>query len=676
MAEAFFPLKWALKAPERVVAPVEEEVLRQEPLLGGDGGVALELLRVHDGHVEARLRGVVEEDAVQDLAARLGEAEAHVGDAQDRLGFGELGLDEPEALDGLRGAAPVGRVARPAGEDQGVEDEVLRRHAVLVREEFEGAAGHGQLALPGDGHALPGILVDGPHHEGRPEGPGQWDDALESRLPLLQVHGIDDAFPLAEGEGLGDDGGVGGVDHEGRPDHLHGLLQEGAHVGELVAVRVLQAHVHHLGPGLHLAPGHLGRSLEIPRGDTGLELAAPQDVGALAHEDGAVLILHLEEVGAREEGPVVVVHPAGLESLHGPGEGGDVGGRRTAAASHDVEPALLGEAQELGCKGLGRLGVLPVLVWEPRVGVARDRALGHGGQGTEVARHLLRPRGAVEPHGEEGGVHDGGVHGLDGLPREHGPVGFDGHGHGHGYFQTRLVHGLAHGQEARLQVARVLHGLQEEEVRASLEETDGLHAVVLDHLLEGGPPGDRDGLRGGPHGARHEPRPVRGGPGGAGLSRDLGGPPVDLDGLLGEAVLREDEGRAAEGVGLHDVGPRLEVGVVHRADHVGPGEDEGLVASLQVGAAEVLGGEALGLEEDARAPVQDRDALLEQFHELFGPLVHAVTPSGHTHRGMRNAPSHGAVPILSQQAVRYEPAGKPGLCPRSDGARDTQRPAK
>ena len=66
---------------------------------------------------------------------------------------------------------------------------------------------------------------------------------------------------------------------------------------------------------------------------------------------------------------------------------------------------------------------------------------------------------------------------------------------------------------------------------------------------------------------------------------------VELEGLVGEAVLAEHQRRAAEGVGLDDVAAGREVALVDAVDHVGAGGAEVLVAPLELGAAEVVGGQ-------------------------------------------------------------------------------------
>ena len=77
-----------------------------------------------------------------------------------------------------------------------------------------------------------------------------------------------------------------------------------------------------------------------------------------------------------------------------------------------------------------------------------------------------------------------------------------------------------------------------------------------------------------------------------------------------DAVLAQVREVGAEGVGLDAVGARLEVGVVDRADDVGPRDVEDLVAALvPVGSRRGRG--RAGLEHRAHRAVGDDDALGE-----------------------------------------------------------------
>src|SRR5262249_2670945 len=122
---------------------------------------------------------------------------------------------------------------------------------------------------------------------------------------------------------------------------------------------------------------------------------------------------------------------------------------------------------------------------------------------------------------------------------------------------------------------------------------------------------------------------------GRGLAGDLRRTPVELDRLVGEAVLGEHEGRAAERVRLDHVGPRREVAEVHPADDVAAPDHQVLVAALEVGPSEVGGGQVLGLHPGAGGPVEHEDLLGEELLERLGPfaLRRTVRASGH---GTRN----------------------------------------
>src|SRR5213076_2667437 len=96
------------------------------------------------------------------------------------------------------------------------------------------------------------------------------------------------------------------------------------------------------------------------------------------------------------------------------------------------------------------------------------------------------------------------------------------------------------------------------------------------------------------------------------LAREARGRGVDPAHLVLEAVLGEHDARAAEGVGLDDVGAGGEVALVHLADHAGARQDQVLVAAFVLGAPEVPGGEVATLDVRPRRAVEDDDALGEE----------------------------------------------------------------
>src|ERR1035438_4216077 len=87
-----------------------------------------------------------------------------------------------------------------AGKHQRVDDEVLRRNAVLLGQQPHAALGHRQFALARESLRLQFVFVDRPHHQRRAEALRDGAQALELLLAILQVHRVDDGFPLAISE--------------------------------------------------------------------------------------------------------------------------------------------------------------------------------------------------------------------------------------------------------------------------------------------------------------------------------------------------------------------------------------------------------------------------------------------------------------------------------------------
>src|SRR5207248_464267 len=129
------------------------------------------------------------------------------------------------------------------------------------------------------------------------------------------------------------------------------------------------------------APPDLGRLVEVTADHQLLELAAADDVRALADHHRAAIVLDGEDLDAGDDGaPDGRRAPWPVATRH-LGDHADVFGRRAAAAAYDVDPALGAEALELCDHHLGRLVVMPLLVGEACVREARDREARDRGQG-------------------------------------------------------------------------------------------------------------------------------------------------------------------------------------------------------------------------------------------------------------------------------------------------------
>ena len=267
------------KRRHRVLAPVPDQVFGQFTLFLGDAGVTLHHLRVDDGHVQAGLRAVVQEHRVEHLAASSRQPKGHVGYPQHRLGLGQRLLDHPHAFDGLRRRTHVVFVAGSGRKHQGIKDDVFCGHSVLLGQQLVRTVGDLQLPLSRDRLRLVGIIVDASHHQRRAVAPRQRDHALEAFLPILQVDGVDDGLALQPFQRLLDHRRVRRVDHDRGLDAPVELVQELDHVRRLVPVRVLQAHVQHVGAVANLPAANLGRFLKPFTGDQALEPAAAQHIG-------------------------------------------------------------------------------------------------------------------------------------------------------------------------------------------------------------------------------------------------------------------------------------------------------------------------------------------------------------------------------------------------------------
>ena len=384
-----------------VLAPVPNQVLGQLTLFLGNAGVPLHHLGVHDGHVQAGLRAVIQEHRVKDLSAGSRQPEGDVGYPQDRLGRRQRLFDDSHALDGLRRRSHVVLVAGARREYQRVEDDVLFPHAILLGEQLVGTLGNFQLALPGDRLGLVGIVVDATDHERRAVASRQRHHALEPLLTILQVDGVDDGLALQSFQRLLYHRRVRRVDHDRRLDPPIKLIKELHDVGRLIPVRVLETHVQHMGAVPHLPSADLRRFLEPLTRYQPLEPATAQHVGAFADHRRPRVLVHHHGFDAR--------HPRFHRRFGDPrtlaghrvDQMTDVVRSSAATAAGDVEPSVGCEPFQGGRQHLRSFVVVAVFVRQPRVrhaGNAEPRQLV---QRPDMVGHELRPGGAVEAHPQQ-----------------------------------------------------------------------------------------------------------------------------------------------------------------------------------------------------------------------------------------------------------------------------------
>jgi len=185
---------------------------------------------------------------------------------------------------------------------------------------------------------------------------------------------------------------------------------------------------------------------------------------------------------------------------------------------------------------------------------------------------------------------------------------------------------LLNGKERRLGIERIEHRFQEEQVDAALEQPVERFVVGRDELIEADRAKarivdigrDRCGLVGRPEHASHETRPLRrlGLPFAHGVARELGGGAVELACKRLHAVVGKRHRSRVEGVGLDDVGARLQVLSMDVAHEPRLRERKQIVMATQLAwpvpkarAAVILFGEPRALDHRAHRAVEQHDAL-------------------------------------------------------------------
>ena len=241
------------QALERVLAPVQDEVVGELALELGNLGVGRDVVRVDHREVEAGVDAVVQEHAVDRRSRRDADAEADVRDAERGLDAGDLGLDPANPLDRLdRGGLPF-IVARGQRERQAVEDQCLVVEPVLVAAELHESLRDLDLTLGGLGHS---DLVDRQRDQRGAVRLGDRNDAVELGAPGLEVDRVDDRPPgdLLQ-RGL-DHVGLGRIDLDRRGLGERDPLRQEPHLLAFVlALGQCHAQVEHVRAAGHLVLG-------------------------------------------------------------------------------------------------------------------------------------------------------------------------------------------------------------------------------------------------------------------------------------------------------------------------------------------------------------------------------------------------------------------------------------
>ncbi len=626
------------QALRSIRAAVENDILADLAQLGIDLVVDRELAGVDDAHVHPRLDGVVEEHRVHRLAHRLvsAEGERQVRDAARDMRVGQRSAYPPRRLDEGDAVAVVLVDAGRDRKDVGVEDDVLRREADFLCQELVGARADRHLALERVRLAL---LVERHDHDRRAVAAHEARMMQERLLAFLHRDGVDQALALQALEAGFDDREFRRIDHHRHAGDVRlggDEIEELDHRGFGVDETLIHVDVDDLRPGRHLVAGDGKRAGEIAGRDQLAKLRRARDVRAFAD-------VHERDVGGEgerlEAGEAHQrrdrrnwARPDVADRL---GDRADVVGRRAAAAADDVDEAVAGEAADLGRHRLGAFVVLAEGVGKAGVGIGADERVGRPRNLFEVLAHGARAERTVEADGEGLGVPDRMPEGGRRLAGERaaGAVG-DRAGDHQRQAQVALGEGLLAGENRGLGVQRVEDGLDQDQVRAAVDQAADLLAVGDPEIVEGDGAVarivdvGRQGRRavGRPEGAGDEPSLA------VGLLRlDRRAPgqaravAVEIVDRLLHAVVGLGDRRRGERIGFEDIRPSHGVGEMDVLDRLRLGQRQEVVVTLQVAlarqktlAAEMALGEAERLDLRAHRPVENQNAPLRRFAQRGG----------------------------------------------------------
>ena len=270
----------------RVIAAVPDHVLAGFTQYGVDIVIDVELPRIDDAHVHARLDRVVQEHAVHRAAHRLvaAEAERQVGYTARDMDVRAALLDVAAGLDKVDGIAAMLVDAGGDREDIGVEDDVFGWKAD-AGQELVGALADLDLAFPDIGLA---DLVERHDDDGCTIVHADAGVLEELFLAFLHADRIDDRLARDAFQPCLDHRPFGRVDHERHARDI-GLGGNELEIARHRGMRVEQAFVHVDVDDLRAAFDLLARDLDrlfiAVFHDQLLELGRSGNVGALADID-------------------------------------------------------------------------------------------------------------------------------------------------------------------------------------------------------------------------------------------------------------------------------------------------------------------------------------------------------------------------------------------------------
>src|SRR6476620_4601336 len=99
-------------------------------------------------------------------------------------------------------------------------------------------------------------------------------------------------------------------------------------------------------------------------------------------------------------------------------------------------------------------------------------------QRSDVVRHELRTGGTIQAHGKQLAMADRVIEGISGLSRQHCAHGFNRARHHNRDLESKFLLSPFDTKESSFYIARVVAGLQQENVSPAFDQSPGLHVVT------------------------------------------------------------------------------------------------------------------------------------------------------------------------------------------------------
>ena len=292
---------------------------------------------------------------------------------------------------------------------------------------------------------------------------------------------------------------------------------------------------------------------------------------------------------------------------------------RPATSTHNRNVVLGHEFIQVVRKrfGLERIDCLSIHIErQPRVGDARNGERGIFAEDADGLAHVLGARGAVETDDVDAHAFEDGERGVDVGAEQHATRRIERDLRLDRQIDLSLVEGFVDARDRSFDFEDVLRGFDEQHIHAAADQTDSLFAESLGKIVEADV--GKVGIIGGGQfarrsdGTRDETR----------LTCFLGifickatrkarGGFVDLDHTVLQFVFRHRDAVGTEGVRFEHIHADLEERAMDFFHGFGIRDDEVVVASVVLLAAEMFGGEVLHLQAGSHRAVEDEDFLFE-----------------------------------------------------------------